>query len=312
MVSGDPTTLRQRTDNAGKPKVRKDGNPDIAINFGVAIPKTPGKHWWDEEWGLQIYQVGAAAFPNESQIRSFAWKITDGDSTEPNKKGKIPANNPHYVGHWVLWFSQGWQPKLVNADGTQELTDPNAIKTGYFVRVMFECTGNGSPTSPGVYLNPAAVALMYVGEVIQSEVDTSGFSNGANAPMPAGAQPVPAAQPGFGTPGAPPPSAPPATPSTVPPTPSTVVPGVPSTPPPPAAPGAPAAAPPAMPPATPAILGTQQPPGPAAAPSAPMPAPTTGVAYTMTAKAQGFSREALAAQGWSDQQMIDHGMMVQA
>jgi len=54
---------------------------------------------------------------------AFSWKVTDGDSPLPNKKGKRPCDQTGYAGHWVIWFSQGWLPKRVNADGTVELPE---------------------------------------------------------------------------------------------------------------------------------------------------------------------------------------------
>lgn len=212
MVGGNLDKLFPRTDSAGKPKVDASGTPEMQCSFGFAIPKThPAERWQDTPWGQVIYQTGAAAHPNLVASPAFSWKVIDGDSQLPNKKGKRPCDQTGYAGHWVLWFSQGWLPKRVNADGTVELPE-GAIQPGYYIQVFGSVAGNKLVPNgtPGVYLNPIAVALVGEGERIATDVDTTKVGFGG-APLPAGAKPVTAAAPQFAAP-APTPVAPPPAP----------------------------------------------------------------------------------------------------
>jgi len=115
MVGGNLDKLFPRTDSAGKPKMTHDGKPELQCSFGYAIPKAGEAHWNQTAWGKIIYDAGAAAHPTLVASPAFSWKITDGDSPLPNKKGKRPCDQAGYLGHWVLWFSQGWLPKRVNS-----------------------------------------------------------------------------------------------------------------------------------------------------------------------------------------------------
>lgn len=191
MVGGSLYKPYPKKDSFNQPKIGKDGKPETAFQFGVAIAKT-GADWRNTEWGAKVLEEGKRAYPQQFASPGFAWKITDGDSTIPNKRGRAPSSNEGYPGHWVLWFSQSWAPKLCNRDGTQTLTEPDSIVPGFFVQVLASIKGNTPSPSPGVYLNPIAVALAAYGERIEtaSEVDTTtvGFGGGA---LPPGASAVP-------------------------------------------------------------------------------------------------------------------------
>lgn len=234
MVGGSMYKPNNKTDSFGKPVLDPQGEPVQSYSFGVAIPKTQAS-WRNETWGAQIYTVGQVAYPGICDTPSFAWKIVDGDSQVPNKKGKKPCDQEGYAGNWVLWFSQSWAPKLVNQNGSQELTEPNAVIAGYFIQVYGNVKGNAPSPTPGVYLNPLAVALSGYGAPITTSIDTTSVGFG-NAPAPAGmsatpvgmmqpppaAAPAPSAVPGPVTPNAaflqPPavPAAPPPAPPTAP------------------------------------------------------------------------------------------------
>lgn len=199
MIGGDLYKMFPVTDSFGKPKMKQDGvTPREEINFGVAVPKAGETHWNQTPWGAQIWEAGKAAYPQAFTSPAFAWKITDGDSTIPNKKGVVPNGREGYRGHWVVWMKQGWAPRIVNADGSVEL-GPNAILPGYYVRVIVTALGNAPSPTPGVFLNPKAVALMATGDVIEtaSQVDTSAFATTQAGALPAGARPVVAAEPAF-------------------------------------------------------------------------------------------------------------------
>jgi hypothetical protein len=277
----------QDKDAEGKPLIVKNGpnagQARLDFYFAVAYPKTPGQHWAQSDWGSQIWAVGHAAFPQAAQSPAFAWKVIDGDSTVPNKKGRKPCDNEGYAGHWVVQFSSGYAPKIFTADGTQQITEADAVKLGYYVQVYGSCDGNGSQSQPGVFVNHNMVAMAGYGPEISVGMDASavGFGKG---PAPAGMMQAPAAG-GFNP-------APPA------------VAAPPTAPVPPVAVAAPPimAAPPPV-----AVAPNQQilmPPPPAAVPAAPPAGPV------MTAKAAGVTYEQMVAGGWTRETLIQHGYML--
>ena len=146
----------QTTDADGKPLVVKSGpnagQPKVTYFFALAIPKNPGEtHWSQTTWGYTIYKAGAEAFPQACQAPSFAWKVVDGDSTIPNKKGIAPITREGYKGNWVISFSSGFAPKIYNNDGSQAIVEPDAVKLGYFVQVNADVDGNGSNQNPRLF-----------------------------------------------------------------------------------------------------------------------------------------------------------------
>lgn len=189
LVGGSVHKLKGRTEQDGKtPKLGRDGTQQMSISFGVAIPKTQAD-WRNEPWGQTVFGIGKGAFPQMHVVPTFAWKIVDGDSAIPNKSGKAPNTQTGYAGHWVIWFSQSWAPKLVTADGATELPGEKFVP-GYYVQVYADVSGNGAtpPNTPGVYMNPVAVALAGEGEVIAVDVDTTAV--GFGGALPPGATPV--------------------------------------------------------------------------------------------------------------------------
>lgn len=287
-MQGAPMVIKSGPD-AGKP--RQDWF------FAVAIAKEPGHtHWAQTEWGKQIWAVGHAGFPQgQGNNPTFAWKVTDGDSTVIDAKGRKPCDKEGYKGHWVIRFGSGFAPKLYNRDGTQQLTQPNAINPGDYLQVLANVDGNGQMTKPGVYLNHALVALAGYGERIVTGPNAAAVGFGQSA-LPQGASAVPLA--GMPVPAAPGGVAP------------TVVP--------PALPGA-APLNPALPPLPGSVSSggapippvmTQVPPNPAflqAAAAPPMPPAAPG--RRMLPPANGASYEQMLANGWTDALLLQHGMM---
>lgn len=273
----------QTTDADGKPLVVKSGpnmgQPKVTYFFAVGIPKNPGEtHWSQTPWGQLIYKAGADAFPQAHQSPSFAWKVVDGDSTIPNKKGIAPASREGYRGHWVISFSSGFAPKIYNADGSQAIVEQDAVKLGYFVQVNGDVDGNGSQQNPGVFINHSMVALSAYGPEIIVGPDAASVGFGQQAALPAGASLTPPAN-----------FTPPAAAAT--PMPAPVQ----------------AYAPVAMPvptPVQPNPAFLQVPTAPVAVPPAPV-AP----ARVMLPAAQGASYEQLIAAGWNDALLVQHGMM---
>lgn len=306
----DPNT----TDAEGKPLVVKTGpnagQPRVNYFFALAIPKNGEPHWAHTPWGQQIWNVGNQAFPNAAQSPAFAWKIEDGDSQIPNKKGRKPCENEGWRGHWILKFSGGFAPKVYQQEGAGyvQVMQKDFCKPGYFVEVAFSVDGNGSQSQPGVYINHSMVCFRAYGPEISfgPDVASAGFGQsalpvGASMTPPAGAIPMPQAPAA-----APAAYAPPALPG---------VPPVPGGAPAPLAPAGSVPMPYAPVPGAPAPIpvtpnpGFVQVPPPAPAPMAPPPAPVIPVRQ-MTANAQGVTYEAYVAAGWSDAQLVQNGLML--
>lgn len=189
--------IAQTTNSDGTPKVYKTGpkagQPRIEYFFAVAFKKGAEQHWAQTSWGAVIWQTGHAAFPQgQGQAPTFAWKITDGDSTVPNKAGKKPCDSEGFAGHWVVAFSGGYAPSVWNADGSQELLTPDVVKNGYFVQVSGSVAGNDSTVSPGVYLNHGMVAFAAQGPEIQGARPNGATAGFGQSPLPTGATAIPA------------------------------------------------------------------------------------------------------------------------
>ena len=195
MVAGS-VYLPKTTDADGNPLVIKKGinagQPRVDYYFAVAIPKGVEPHWNVTPWGQQIYQEALSAWPTgQHQIPTFSWKVSDGDSATPNTRGTAPNTRVGWPGHWVVHFSSSFAPKLYNADGSQVLAEPDAIKCGYFIQVYGSVKGNDSTQQPGVYLNHSYVALSGFGDVIETGADPA--SVGFGGALPAGASTTPPA-----------------------------------------------------------------------------------------------------------------------
>ena len=296
MIGGSVHKPQPKLDNNGDPQLDHQGQPKVSFSFGVAFPKAGEAHWGHTEWGQKILQEAATAYPNMYRSPSFSWKIQDGDSTIPNRKGNAPVNQEGYPGNWVVWFNQSWAPKLCDAKGFQ-LDNAEKISAGNYIQPYASVKGNGVESkpaqTPGVYINPLAVAFIGFGEPIMSfDVDTTAVGFG-QAPMPAGvsATPIGMSAPAAGM-------IPAASPSPFPPQ---------------QAPMAQQASLPAPPPTNPAILGVPGVPGvPGAAvplPPAP-PVPQAAPIHQMTAKAAGITHEQMIAQGWTDVLLVQHGYMI--
>jgi hypothetical protein len=288
IVQGDLAKAQPVLDNLGKQKLTRDGHPAIQHFISLAIPKTPGHtHWAQTDWGKQIWDEGNRAHPNFAPHPTFSWKIEDGDSQIPNKKGKKNCEREGMPGNWILKFRSGFLPKTYNADGSLAIP-ADQIKCGYYVQVNCSVAGN-TGESPGVYLNPNMVALSGYGEEIIAGPDASEAGFGA-APLPPGASAtpiggfVPPAVLGTGVAPVVPPSfaAPTPIPSPVP------------------AAATPTTSPSSPPPINPAFLA---PPPPPAVPAAPP-------ARNLTAKAAGASYADLIKAGWTDALLVQHGLLL--
>lgn len=276
LVWGNIYQMRERRGDNGQPKLGADGQPMRACSFGVAIKKGSEQQWAQTPWGMKLYSVGQQGFPTgQYQHPSFAWKVTDGDSTIPNKAQKRPCDQEGYPGHWIVSCStSAAPPKTYQLDDRgQPVLWPqvDAINPGDYVEVFISVTDNAPAQSPGVYINPVMVCFRGYGPRIFSgpDVTVAGFGQ---APAPVGASAAPLA----------------------------AMPAMAPTPPLPA----PVAAPP-MPPApvavapNPAFTAPPMPPAPPAPPAGPQ----------MTAAAQGRTYQQYRDAGWTDDQMRAQGLL---
>src|SRR6188768_2411209 len=95
LVGGSVYRPQPKTNNDGTPRIdTATGKQMIGFSFGVAYAKNGTTHFGQTPWGAEIWQEGHAAWPNgQANAPSFAWKVTDGDSQIPNKKGRKPCDN---------------------------------------------------------------------------------------------------------------------------------------------------------------------------------------------------------------------------
>jgi hypothetical protein len=218
-----------------------------------------------------------AAWPGGQYNRpDFSWKITDGDSAIPNKKGVAPRSRQGHPGHWIFAFSSSFAPDVLDSTGKGRV-DPEMVKPGYFIQVAGSVKGSNDNTeSPGIYLNSKFVSFQAYGPEIVNGPDPSTLGFG-QAQLPAGA------------------SAAPVTSAFVPPVQT----------PPPVAPVAPTVVtPPPVAPIVPMVVTPHtsilNPPAPPAPPAGPQ----------MTAKAAGASYQQFIAAGWTDAALRAEGYLV--
>lgn len=225
MVQGHPMKLNPVLDKNNVQKINKAGDPQVQAFVALAILKGTEQHWNQTEWGQKIYLAGQAGWPGgEFQAPTFAWKITDGDSAVPNKKGKLPCNNEGFPGHWVIYASNGFAPDCFsNGNYAVQVMRQETFKTGDYVRLALTAKANGSTESPGVYVNMLGCELIQAGVAIQSSsLDAQGTFGAATAALPPDAQVdpnIPASAPAQTQQTGPPPpttaAGPPAPPTTV-------------------------------------------------------------------------------------------------
>jgi|SRR5690606_15501917 len=297
------------TDAEGRPLVYKSGpqmgQPRQDFFFALAIPKGGEQHWAQTPWGQIIWAAGHEFMASAGNMPTFAWKVTDGDSQVPNRKGTKPCDREGYKGHWVVAFSSSFKPNVFNRDGSARIVEDDAVNPGDYVQVFGNVDGNGSSSQPGVFINHNMVALQGYGERISFGPDAAavGFGQGA---LPAGASAVPVG--GLSTPAPTPAPAPAPTPGATTPPPVAATPA-PSPAPAPVVGAASAPSTPAPPPVAvtpnPGIMNGGIP----AAPAAPA-APAVPQGPQMTAKAGGVTYEQFVANGWNDAQLREQGYMV--
>ena len=298
LVFGDAFKPSPVLDDNKKQKVDPvTGALLVEYVVGVAFNKQdPAWHAFKAE----LRQADRAAWPNFFQPNGelvpgvqFFDKIVDGDGR--NKKGELRSSREGFAGHEVVTFASRFAPTCHAFENGRwvQITDPNAIKRGYYIRVDGTTATNNSQQSPGMYRNLSMIALIGYGQEIVGGPDANERFGNAPPPLPPGASMTPVA------PAAPMPAAPAA--PYVPPVGGAAF--APVTPPPYTPPSAPAAPPtsttpyPTNPPA-PAYAGYMQPP----------PAPAAPIARVMLPSATATYEQYIAS-GWNDDQLRQHGLM---
>jgi hypothetical protein len=263
LVQGDVFTPQTKNMEGG-PLVTRDGHPKVQYFIGVAVPKTDQAML--AEWA-KIQAFAQASFPGgESQQPSFAWKVVDGDA--PANAGKVG-----FAGCLVFRLTTGYPIKAYTQGAASQIVDPQQIKRGYYIRVVFTLDVQRSK-KPGLYLNTALVELVGYGEEISAGPDAAALLGQAGAAaLPQGASTAPVAGGPPIIPGAQPQSG--------------------------GMPGATAPQPSQGPPA----------PGITPAPDFLAPPPAAPAGPVMTAKAAGHTYQQFIEKGWKDDQLIAQGYM---
>lgn len=331
----------QTKDAQGNPRVIKTGpnagQPNPQYFIAVAFPKADPQGEFAAFWQVLVAQA-AADFPNlfpqgpagACVHPNFSFKYIDGDGRDQN--GKPNAEKEGFAGHHVIRFASSYPPRCFHAGryaAHEQIQEKGAIKRGYFVRVNGSVEGNGNAQRPGLYVNLDMVELSAYGPEIVSGPDASQAFGGGPAALPAGASAAPLAAPSAPTGAypAPPGNVPPASaapayaPPAAPPAPAPAAPPAAAGGYPPAAspaPASPAAAPyagfippaggaPAANPGGPAAMPATS---PTASPSNPPAPPPPAAGPQLTAAANGATYEQLIANGWTDETLRQHGLML--
>jgi hypothetical protein len=193
-------------DADGNPRLVKKpganfGQPTVQFYQAVAVPKRGTTHWSQTPEGKQIQALGAQSFPRgEHAAATFAWKVSDGDDTVPNRKGNKPCDQEGFAGCWIFKFTSGFAPRLVYMSNgvLSELPDSIRMKPGDYVEVLAEYKSNESVQQPGLFAGPKAIFLAGVGEAISQGLDLSGVGFGASQLPPGVAAPDADELPAFG------------------------------------------------------------------------------------------------------------------
>jgi hypothetical protein len=194
IVQGDPNKMHQKIDDKTKqPRLKHDGTPLMQVYVALAIPKNPaarlvipGVPTYEEQRAV-IDDVARASWPQFFGTRNpavqypaslaadctnpkFANKIIDGDGFD--EKGQPFSANEGWAGCWVIKFSNGFAPKVLEwtANGwTETIHTGRGVKCGDYVTISGNCESNKSNDSPGMYMNFDTVGFEKEGEFIASK-----------------------------------------------------------------------------------------------------------------------------------------------
>lgn len=185
----DFVTKQKRVYPAGH---RLAGQPKITYFFAVAIKKGAEQAWHQTPWGQQIASFGFQAWPvdqrtgqSAAQRDDFAWKIEDGDSLKPNKAGRINARSEGMPGCWIVSCSSTYPPKILDS-GFAPITEPNAVKRGFWVETVVTVDSNESAGNPGIYINGEFVMFKGIDKEIGGQaVDPRSIAGFGSSALPA-------------------------------------------------------------------------------------------------------------------------------
>ena len=202
IVYGHPGKMVDKTDpQTRQPTIGADGQRIQQCSFGLAIPK-------DQIGPLYAAMQAEAAkgFP-QGIPGNFSWKLKDGDGID--REGKPYNQREGYAGCWILAVASEFQapPLYVWQNGAYVQIQPDKIKTGDYVQCGVNLKVNvprDRTHTPGLYVNPLSVLLMYEGDEIKTgyQADPNALfgQQPSQAAMPAGARPVGAGGPVGGQP----------------------------------------------------------------------------------------------------------------
>lgn len=291
-------------DNQGNPLMVKSGpnmgQPTQKYSFGLAIAKTdPGM---TELYG-KFLAAGKQGFPSLFDAAgnclqpAFSLKVTDGDSAVPNSKGNKPCDREGWPGHFIVFFSGSFAPKVYNGEN-MPLTNPDDVKRGYYIRIVGSVKENGNTEKPGVYCNYSLIQLCGYGAEISSGPDVAtAFAAPVSLPQGASATPLaPAVAPAL--PGAVAPGLPVAAPAL--PTPGFTAPAAAPVVAAPALPPSPAAQPAAVLGAPASVISPSSVPAPAPAADFLAPAPAAPVEPSYSVQGQVLTKSQLVIAGYTD------------
>ncbi len=220
IVMGHPIKRQQMTDDKGNKLQHDDGSSKTQHFFVVAIPKGAETDWKQTEWGQKVVAVAGQGYRNgEINRPDFSWKVEDGDSQIPNKKGRKNIDTEGHAGHWIIKCTTQYDCPCYpynKYSPFDAITDDNTVKNGDYYMVSIEVADNtnkGAPAqTPGVYMNPKATVFIRPGiEIVGSgSVNANELFGGitvpdaqqpmASAPPAQQAQATPSATPATTTP----------------------------------------------------------------------------------------------------------------
>ena len=178
IVMGHPIKRFPKTDNMDRPVLMADNvTPVTQVYFSLAVPKGQETDWKQTPWGQTIHSIGMTAYKDMTNRHDFSWKVEDGDSNIPNKKGRKNCDTVGHQGHWILKCTTQLDVPVYPAgkySPFDRITGENDVHTGDYYMVCINVADNtdknGQPSqSPGVYLNPRGVVYLRKGEQIVGE-----------------------------------------------------------------------------------------------------------------------------------------------
>ncbi len=163
VISGSLTELQPIVNMETKlPVLDEQGNQKMSYWFRLAVPKSaPELYDTNNVQGVfsKIIAVAGRQWPTNINEDGFSWKIKDGDGVY---NGKPYAD--YCLGCWLFTVRSSWVTTLVESDGIggwKPILDPGSVMyTGCHVRVGLTVAHNGKSAQPGVYVNPEFVALI--------------------------------------------------------------------------------------------------------------------------------------------------------